>query len=176
MASTDYQYESLSSESSFRVLRLLPTEPGIDQNPAIEIELFEANFDSPPDFEAVSYAWGQEEANATVICNGKCLLVTPNVVSALKALRRSESSKVLWIDQIAIDQSSISERNMQVPKMRSIYRQATKVWVWLGVGSYEADIAFEYLLEVNEIMKAPFSESRNDLMERATELFYSEHV
>jgi len=168
MSSTCYQYEPLTSESSFRVLRLLPAQRWIGQALPIEIELSEADLDSPPIFEAISYAWGQEEANAIVICDGRCLLVTPNVVSVLQALRLSDSSQVLWVDSICIDQSSVPERNMQVPRMRSIYRQATKVWVWLGEGWPEVNAAFDFLLEVAEVMKRaePSGESMFHSLER----------
>ncbi|KAF2690803.1 hypothetical protein K458DRAFT_63191 [Lentithecium fluviatile CBS 122367] len=150
MTSATYHYTPLLSESSFRVFRLLTPQPGLVVPDIIEIELYEADLDTAtPEFEAISYAWGQEEADATIICNGLPFLVTPNVVSVLKALlHRPESLRVLWLDSICIDQSSIPERNIQVPRMRSIYRQATKVWVWLGEGSLEVNLAFEFLHEV----------------------------
>jgi hypothetical protein len=153
MASTTYQYEPLTSESSFRILRLLTAHPGFAPADTIEIELWEADFARPPVFEAISYAWGQEEANAIITCNSLPLRVTPNVLSILTALlQRPDSSRLLWIDSICINQTSVAERNMQVPRMRSIYSQAARVWVWLGEGSFELDIAFDFILEVNDII------------------------
>ena len=176
MASANYQYEPLTSESSFRVLRLSPLQPGFEEDATIEIVLSEADFDRPPHYEAISYAWGNEEANTTIICNGNCLLVTPNVVSVLQTLRRSNCSQALWIDSIAIDQSSIIEKNIQVPRMRSIYRQATNVWVWLGEGGYEVDIAFQYLLDMDDLRHRKFKsvKARNDFTIKTMELFHSE--
>jgi hypothetical protein len=176
MASTDYQYDPLTSESSFRVLRLLPATSGVDQSTAIEIELSEANLDSPPEYEAISYAWGQEEANASIVCNGRYLLVTPTVISVLQKLRVTGSSRVLWLDSICIDQTSIPEKNIQVPRMRSIYRQATRVWVWLGNGSHEVDVTFEYLTEMNEIMEGEDLDGdlTNELMVRSIQIFHGE--
>jgi hypothetical protein len=169
MSLPDYQYEPLNSEASFRVLRLLPARPGDDETTTIEVELSEANFDSPPEYEAVSYAWGVEEATAAVVCNGRRLFVTPNVVSILRVLRPQESTRYLWIDSIAIDQSSITEKNIQVPKMRAVYQQATQVLVWLGEGSFEVDAAFEHILEVNEHTTQGIA---FETTEKATELFH----
>lgn len=39
---------------------------------------------------------------------------------------------LLWVDAICIDQRRVMERNHQVPLMRDIYSQATRVLVWLG--------------------------------------------
>lgn len=37
--------------------------------------------------------------------------------------------------------------------MRSIYREAERVWVWLGEGSYEVNTTFDFLSEVVAILE-----------------------
>jgi hypothetical protein len=113
-----------------------------------EIELFEANLDEPPPFEAVSYAWGKEGLNCIVLCNGQQLRVSQTIIDFFNALRSTESIGTLWIDAICINQASVAEKNVQVPKMRAIYSKAETVWVWLGRGSPETDIVFDHLPEV----------------------------
>jgi hypothetical protein len=180
MSLPDYQYEPLTSETSFRVLRLLPARARDDTATTIEVELLEANFDNPPEYEAVSYAWGVEGPTAAIVCNGKRLCVTPNVLSVLRVLRPSDSSRVLWIDSIAIDQSSIAEKNIQVPKMHLVYQQARRVLIWLGKGSFEVEAALDYILEVSKVGNICLRDSLDpeatfDLMQETSEPFQGEH-
>jgi hypothetical protein len=145
-----YQYTPLSSDNSFRLFK--PKKAAKFFNPSsstIEIELFEASLQNPPPFEAVSYAWGNECATSTILCNGALLYVSPTVHDILHALDGLES---LWIDSICIDQTSTAEKNLQVPRMRTIYVDAEQVWVWLGKGTYETQKAFELLLDIDKEM------------------------
>jgi len=152
MASTWYRYEPLPSESSFRLFHLKrqphPTQPDV-----IKIDLFDATFEDPPKYEAVSYAWGQDNSDSTILCNGQLLRVSSGVVSILQALQRDDSTGILWIDSICINQTSIPEKNAQVRRMGTIYRQAEKVWIWLGKGSYETDAALHYMVGVASLLK-----------------------
>jgi hypothetical protein len=50
-------------------------------------------------------------------------------------------------------QAWIPERNVQVPRMRSIRNEARLVWIWLGEGIEEIDIAFSFLSEVAAILE-----------------------
>lgn len=43
------------------------------------------------------------------------------------------NSEHLWIDQLCIDQRSTTERKQQVPLMKSIYKGAETVIIWLGM-------------------------------------------
>jgi hypothetical protein len=65
------------------------------------------------------------------------LQVTPNCLSALRALRHRSRPRKLWIDAICIDQTSTAERNQQVPLMAEIYGKAGQVLVWLSPGTQD---------------------------------------
>jgi hypothetical protein len=149
MDSTFYVYEPLSSDSSFRLLHLKNLEPSDD---ALEVELTEENFRDPRPYAAISYVWGRGTADRQITCNGQPFLITSTVLSVLQRVYSENLDAFIWIDSICIDQSSIPERNQQVPKMRLIYRQAQTVWVWLGDGSEETDVTFDYLEKVATIV------------------------
>lgn len=154
MATSFYQYDDLTNESIFRLFHIGKSQTGsTTSSHDVEIHLFEASFNDPPAFEAVSYAWGQSPASSTILCNGKELLVTPNVAEILHVLSaQSNPTAVFWIDSICINQSSIVEKNIQVPRMRSIYSEARLVWLWLGKGTYETKAAMSFLLSVGDIL------------------------
>ena len=151
MASAFYQYSPLTSENAFRLFRV--TKCPLPTDREIEIELFEVSLDEPPPFEAVSYAWGGGEKDRTLVCGGYPLPVSATVVDFLIALDWQHfiecwdltEPKTLWIDAICINQASVEEKNAQVPRMRTIYHEADQVWVWLGTGTVETNIAFDYL-------------------------------
>jgi hypothetical protein len=61
-----YQFVDLQTETSFRVLELLP---GRDDAPISSL-LHLADWTRPHEYEAVSYAWGDPELKATIKCHG----------------------------------------------------------------------------------------------------------
>jgi hypothetical protein len=153
MASTRYQYAPLSSDFAFRLLRLKQPAHSENSTETSEIELFEASLADPPPFEAVSYAWDHADAHAVLICNDQQLNVSPAIVDIVSALSRISSTGVLWIDAVCIDQSSILDKNIQVPCMRNIYSEARSVWIWLGRESYEVRHAFHFLAEITGLSR-----------------------
>ncbi|KAH6644410.1 heterokaryon incompatibility protein-domain-containing protein [Boeremia exigua] len=148
MASTCYRYTPLSSTSSLRLLRLKSPLSAQRPNEPIEIELFETSFENAPTFEAVSYAWDHASTFTTLVCNGQHLHVSPVVSEMVFALSCVSTTGVFWIDAVCIDQSSATDKNIQVPRMRLIFSEARKVWIWLGKGSFESTVAFRFLIEM----------------------------
>jgi Heterokaryon incompatibility protein (HET) len=89
-----YQYEDIHTQGSFRVLELLP---GKDNEP-ISFLLLKVDWTDPPEYEAVSYTWGDPNAKVTIICHGKKLEVGRNIHNGLTHLRFPDRSRILWID------------------------------------------------------------------------------
>ena len=142
-----FTYEALPTETSFRVLELLP---GIDDDP-ISYRLHLANLNEPPKYEALSYVWGESESTEPTMCNRKQLNIRPNLYHALRQLRQESQSRILWADAICIDQSRTPERNQQVRKMILIYRSAQRVLVWLGPDENgQTDVAFGAILDLDQ--------------------------
>lgn len=103
-------------------------------------------------YDALSYTWGDcsQRPSFTITCNGQEFQVHQNLNSALPFLARRDSQLPLWIDAICIDQSNDAEKLSQIRMMKSIFEEATRVWVWLGPGngqSAEVIAKFPELLE-----------------------------
>ncbi|KAF2275964.1 HET-domain-containing protein [Westerdykella ornata] len=90
-------------------------------------------------FKALSYTWGESIFTKPIMVNGKKLLITPTLETALLHLRHSSEKMTLWIDQICIDQRNDSEKTEQVKEMGRIYRAADEVLVWLGPAADNSD-------------------------------------
>lgn len=123
-----------------RPCRILPfsfNQESISCN--LEIVLLNAD----PNFEALSYVWGDAREHIPIIVNGKRLLVSENLAAAIRDLSSRamarpggphDFSRVVWIDAICIDQTNMAERNSQVRLMGDIYNTARQVISWLGPG------------------------------------------
>ncbi|KAI9154755.1 Ubiquitin carboxyl-terminal hydrolase [Paramyrothecium foliicola] len=96
--------------------------------------------------------------------NGDELASYPSVgqslFEALQSMRLVDKERTLWIDAICIDQANLQERNQQVRRMGEIYRQATRVLVWLGQSSESSRAAFSFVRQSYE--RSPFN--RTELM------------
>jgi len=115
-----YQYAPLRHPRSIRLLRLKHSSGS-----SLRWEIIEASVDNSPDYEALSYVWGSSTLEETILCNGKPLKVTSNCAEALRNLQPPPGGeRLVWVDFICINQSSIHERNQQVALMAQIYGKA----------------------------------------------------
>ncbi|KAH8820561.1 heterokaryon incompatibility protein-domain-containing protein [Xylogone sp. PMI_703] len=113
------------------LIRLLSIQPGGKDDP-IECTLKPVDLNAAPQYEALSYTWGDAYPPATIRCNNVEVKVTQNLAEALNRIRDPEESKVFWIDAICINQGDLDERSEQVSIMKRIYESAKRVCVWLG--------------------------------------------
>ena len=175
-------YEQLSDPWSIRVLELYAGEfadelCGALHECSVEFNLYTATLQPLGDelndhakfvismhegpcpvwYTALSYAWGRRGDNddCGLFCHGHLLPTTPNLDVALRHLRLSGSSVMLWIDQICINQADHEEKSHQVTLMQHIYRNARNTVAWLGVGSDESRNAIDTIRLVNATLHAP---------------------
>lgn len=128
-----YKYEPLRGPDD---IRLLDIHPGAAEDPIV-ISLRAASLSENPDFEALSYVWGDPTATREVLCRGKndngaTLGVTANLFDALAQLRRPDRPRALWADAVCIHQADLDEKARQIQIMHRIYRACRRCAVWLG--------------------------------------------
>ncbi|KAK4555892.1 hypothetical protein LTR86_007112 [Recurvomyces mirabilis] len=83
-------------------------------------------------YEAVSYTWGDATHRAPMYLDGVPIDAPGSAVNALRGLRLHNSTRVIWIDALCIDQGNAEERASQVLLMAKIYSSATRTLIWLG--------------------------------------------
>ncbi|PVH79308.1 hypothetical protein DL98DRAFT_572608 [Cadophora sp. DSE1049] len=83
-----------------------------------------------------------------ITVNGYSIEIRKNLHLALIALRDEQFPRCLWVDALCIDQQNDPERGGQVLIMSKIFRQATKVLVWLGEAADDSDMLFELMAKV----------------------------
>ena len=136
-----YRYNLLPSGKWIRLLELCSTSA----TDKVEFRLCQHKLEETPKYEAISYAWGDPEDRINVLCNGKVISVTKNLMDALRRLKLLDKTRLLWADAICINQSDEVEKGMQVRLMKAIYDKAMKVCVWLGGATAEMQPAFQLI-------------------------------
>ncbi|KAK8128885.1 hypothetical protein PG984_009993 [Apiospora sp. TS-2023a] len=125
-------YSSLSlKQDQFRLLKLFPASTR--QAPVV-IKLFRDEFSSDeiPEYDAISYRWGDPNDRRYLTANGQRISVTYSLYTALTYMRDEVSVRVLWIDGVCINQDDTVERGQQVLQMGTIYSRAQLVHIFLG--------------------------------------------
>jgi hypothetical protein len=118
-----------------RTFRLLHVVPAIDQHQQLECTCRLYNIDDAPPYEALSYVWGSPAPSVEILCNGQSVEIGPELSYALRRLRPRDSTRIIWVDAVCINQQDDAEKSHQVPLMGRIYSLAKKVVVWLGPGN-----------------------------------------
>jgi hypothetical protein len=157
-----YQYLPLGSDE----IRLLTLSPGNTGQVIINIKTAKIEPEHKPKYEALSYTWGsqhelvsiniQPETQAFNTATPKdappstalpqfTLAVTQNLAQALPYLQLKETSRVLWVDAICINQQDPAERSQQVKLMANIYGRAQQVVAWLGPEAGDSALAMSTL-------------------------------
>lgn len=129
------------SGSLIQLLDLLPHNGNEDA--PIKCETRKVLLEDEPEYEALSYVWGDPAALGVVLVDvgGGSVPVTGNLHCALRRLRLADKTRTLWIDQLCIDQQNTIEKAHQVRLMREIYSSCRTCILWMG--EVPADIPVE---------------------------------
>lgn len=125
-----YRYDYLEGHDSIRFLVL---RPGSLVDP-IRFSLKVVSLRTEPHFEALSYTWGDAQAQRPTFIGEYVHHVGANLHAALRRLRHRSQQRVLWIDAVCINQSDNDEKSHQVALMQTIYRSGS-VLLWVGEDS-----------------------------------------
>ncbi len=92
--------------------RLVRVHPAESWDDPVVCDMAVVDIAQSPPYNAISYTWGGQSPEYTVLCNGHEILVTQSCIDALKGVR-SQSLPIVWIDQLSINQFDQKEKNSQ---------------------------------------------------------------
>lgn len=118
-----------STKGEIRVIDISPAKSPLD---SIIGHLRVVSLRDQPEYEALSYVWGDSRCTNQIILDGKKFAVTGNLFEALTQLRDVKKARTLWIDAVCINQKNDTEKTAQVMIMGKVYSQASRVLVWLS--------------------------------------------
>ncbi|CAJ2502190.1 Uu.00g095840.m01.CDS01 [Anthostomella pinea] len=157
-----YCYVPFEDEPGCDRFRVVTIFPGASDQ-AIQCTLEHVALGKSPDYEALSYVWGNPEDKADIFCNGRRLQVTADLHAALHHIRPLGSEpRRIWADAICINQRDNDERGRQVRRMREIYPKASRVLIWLGEAHDGSDEGLEAAREIAQACRQ-YAAERGDL-------------
>ncbi|MCJ1438051.1 hypothetical protein MMC27_007438 [Xylographa pallens] len=164
-------YQPLKHDQSIRLVTISPgVRCPLGRSNPLHCELEQSRLDQHPQYEALSYVWGDPTVKDPIHLGRIQLSITRNLHAALLHLRSEQKGRKLWIDAICINQCDVTEKNMQVSLMGDIYRAASGVIVWLGEKSHSDKrstiLALEYL---RKLSSGPLVELRERLTDGSPE-------
>ena len=100
-----------------------------------------------PEYNALSYTWGDPVLTEQIKINGSLVEVRRNSADALRqGVKFSQSqSPYFWLDALCIDQTSTEEKNAQVARMADIFNKAKHVLICLGGYDDDGEYALQSL-------------------------------
>ncbi|KAF1811197.1 HET-domain-containing protein [Eremomyces bilateralis CBS 781.70] len=167
-----YVYRPLRGNHTIRLIEL---HPAMRLSDTLAFRFFHVDLDmlsirpNGISYEALSYVWGSHIMHHSTYCydsvrhqipSGQyppvpsyCYKpITASVDGALRRLRYSDRSRILWVDQLCIDQESFAEKNHQVRQMSNIYSRAGRVLVWLGEDKRQGERALSLIKRMGKWM------------------------
>ncbi|OCK78244.1 hypothetical protein K432DRAFT_444772 [Lepidopterella palustris CBS 459.81] len=128
-------YEDALAPDEFRLICLSSVTDG-DFPVHLSLKVYsQANC---PEYETVSYTWGGEDNDTSLCCPvfvgpyWDVLFQTKNCWEMLRFIRPWSGIRMVWVDALCINQKNIKERGEQVAKMGQIYKNCSRVIVYLG--------------------------------------------
>jgi Heterokaryon incompatibility protein (HET) len=142
---TSFPYKQLNV--SKKEIRLLLLDEGSNE---LRGKLVRVSLKEKPNFEALSYTWGQPPFEHSIEINGQEFPIGANLHAALTELRKYDTARTLWIDAICINQNDELERRQQIGIMQEIFISASQVRAWLGEGDENSEKAMSLLENLQE--------------------------
>ena len=121
--------------------RLMILERGAYYHP-IRCRLVEVDLDDNPDYEAISYTWGDATDQETVHVNGIPVQMRTNLSSFPRRLRRTSRERTFWVDALSISQTDLGDKSRQVAMIGRVFKQAVCVRAWVGEHADNSEALF----------------------------------
>ena len=156
-----YEYTEIPRPHGKDYIRYLVLEPGKSKDP-LSCSLVAAPLDETPQFEAISYVWGDAIFDQKIICDpekGTILHITPTLRDALRQVRLTDKPRAVWADSICINQQDKDEKSYQVGLMGKIYSQSRCTLICLGPNDEShANKVATLLAEIDTMMQKVFDD------------------
>ena len=119
----------------------------------------------------LSYVWGSQAAQKTILIDGRLFHVRDNLWRFLNRARLTRITRPIWIDAICIDQTNILMRNHWVQQMGRIFQEATGVLVWLGDGDSGIETSLGYMDFISDYYHTAGKKNRTSLTRHTRDMF-----
>jgi hypothetical protein len=137
---TGFTYDPLDGDQ----IRLLTVDRLTRESAQCQLRTYSRSL--APEYDAITYCWGEDKTLATITCNGSNLRIRKSLFRMLKYLcHRRPPYRPLWIDAICLNQDDNEEKAVEVPLIHKVFANATRTIAWLGKGNAKTDAAMNFL-------------------------------
>jgi hypothetical protein len=91
-------YSALNTDQN--LIRLLRLSLASFEDDVIRCQFAVALLDDKPDYEALSYVWGDVNDTCSIEVKGIAVSITSNLYSALKHLQVKDKERTIWVDAL----------------------------------------------------------------------------
>ncbi|PQE12516.1 Heterokaryon incompatibility protein [Rutstroemia sp. NJR-2017a BBW] len=128
-------------------IRLVLLHPSEDQDSQIICDLLSipSNGQNPPEFDAISYIGVDNTPSKLIQVDGKDVLVTVILESALRHLRLPSEGRYLWVHSLCLGQSYPSDPRVVMKDNADIHIAAREMIIWLGEDTPVSQVAFSVM-------------------------------
>ncbi|KAI9710764.1 MAG: hypothetical protein M1820_002597 [Bogoriella megaspora] len=156
--SMHYSYRALETPTTIRLLRLASVAQQDDQAESAgervwDIEHIDLDEDYLPEYISISYTWGEYRLCVPLRLKDSTVILTSRNASDALNFNAYEPGDYVWLDQVCINQTDVTERNAQVRLMARIYGQSLACFIWLGRQDEESSDVFSIIDELAEGLK-----------------------
>lgn len=102
--------------------------------------------------------WGQDDTQESVVLNGQKMTIRRNLAEAIRVIRTNNTIVPIWVDALSINQSDLTERARQVPRMGVIYDFAVAVFAYVGKPTHATESVFSF---TEELFKHPMVRTKD---------------
>jgi hypothetical protein len=149
---TRFKFAPLTEASDIRLFKFSKVITLGAQTAFFSCEIFHANLDENLVYTAGSYVWGTlDDVVPVLVGEDHFLMVTRNLMEVLfqfsgcnNPTDAGNTIRLLWTDQLCINQYDAEERGKQVAMMKRIFNQAERT-LWLGEEDEIATQAYELI-------------------------------
>ncbi|KAK7978787.1 hypothetical protein PG988_006277 [Apiospora saccharicola] len=164
------------SKQVTRLLCITPQALATGNSP--EFRLQHALLDTKPQYETISYCWGDPTPCRTVLIDGKELQLPRSSAGIIEHISAtSDQARVIWIDAVCVNQADTKERGHQVALMTRIYSEACQNNIYLGEGDTASLKGLETIralsVEIHRRYPAHASDLQTPIDEGAVSAFFS---
>lgn len=142
--------KSSTGQISGSLIHIPLTNPIYCEAPADDI--WNPHLEHPYPYDAISYTWGTDTSTpfSLVIDQQYVIGVTAHVHYILQRLVSDDTSTLVWIDSICINQvdQDSEEKGQQIRLMPDIYRIAKHVQIHLGPGADDSHLAIPLIKHI----------------------------
>ncbi len=155
-STNNFPYSPLNSAKG--EIRLVNLQPSHDFSADLRCDICHYFLDQHQEYEALSYEWGNPKETVPIFLDGTEFSITLNLEKALRHLRFADVPRVLWVDAICVNQSSIQERGEQVALIGQIYTSSSADLLWLGEDDGHSAQLIRLLADIQKMESIPVSE------------------